>query len=98
MRASCQLQAERYRQICIPLKPDLAEIYAGYREIAQAALARDAELTEKLVADQYERNVRRFIAALQAEAPVAFWIDDTQSRTGVGHRPPQREAGLKPAH
>jgi DNA-binding GntR family transcriptional regulator len=73
MRYSCHLQAERYRQICIPLGPDLDKIYAGYDEIAEAALARSADLTIRLVSEQFERNSRRFVAALESDDITQFW-------------------------
>jgi DNA-binding GntR family transcriptional regulator len=85
MRRSCQLQGERYRQICIPLKPDLDQLHVGYKEIADAALARDTDLTCRFVAEQFQRNARRFVetlvAALEAGTPVAFWNDETPAAT-----------------
>lgn len=73
MRYSCHLQSERYRQICIPLRPDLDRIYVGYDEIAEAALARAVERTIRLVSEQFERNSRRFITTLDSGKATEFW-------------------------
>jgi DNA-binding GntR family transcriptional regulator len=73
MRYSCHLQAERYRQICIPLQPDLDKIYIGYDEIAEAALNRDLTTTVRLVSEQFERNALRFVATFQDGGAAQFW-------------------------
>jgi GntR family carbon starvation induced transcriptional regulator len=73
MRYSCYLQAERYRQICIPLEPDLDKIYVGYDEITEAALARDADETIRLVSEQFDRNARRFVSTFKENGVTQFW-------------------------
>jgi DNA-binding GntR family transcriptional regulator len=83
MRYSCHLQAERYRQICIPLGPDLDEIYVGYDQIADAALSRDADRTIRLVSEQFLRNSRRFVAALESDTVMQFWGASEAPVTGV---------------
>ncbi|MDB5687666.1 MAG: hypothetical protein JWR77_2255 [Rhizorhabdus sp.] len=69
-------QSERYRQLCIPLAPNLDELKIGYEEITKAAIARDLALTTELVAEQFHRNVERFIEALESEGAMRFWVDE----------------------
>jgi DNA-binding GntR family transcriptional regulator len=89
MRYSCHLQGERYRQICVPKGPDLDHIYAGYDEIAEAALARDVDRTISLVSEQLQRNSRRFVAALEGDDETKFW-----SGTGTDLRNASVPAGV----
>jgi len=76
-------QSERYRQLCIPYAPN-DSLRSGYNEITAAAIARDAELTIKLVADQFSRNVDRFAEALDSEETVRFWIDEDGGKGKTG--------------
>lgn len=69
-------QSERYRQLCIPLAPDLTELKSGYEEITAAAIAGDADRTIAFVTEQFHRNVSRFAEALDSEEAVRFWVDE----------------------
>lgn len=80
LRLLLQDQSERYRQLCIPLTPDLDKLKIGYEEITQAAIARDAERTAMLVSEQFHRNVARFIQALESEDAMRFWADETPAK------------------
>jgi DNA-binding GntR family transcriptional regulator len=75
MRDTCNLQAERYRQLCVPRSPSLDQINAGYREITEAAIARDGDRASELMAVQFERNAQRFLDALEDLDSLAFWSD-----------------------
>jgi DNA-binding GntR family transcriptional regulator len=75
MRESCYVQAERYRQICLPFTSELEKIYAGYAEITEAALARDADRAIVLVGEQLRRNAHRFLTVLEEGKEMSFWQD-----------------------
>lgn len=75
MRDTCNLQAERYRQLCVSRGPSLDQIKSGYVEIAEAAIARDADRTVALMEGQFRRNAQRFLDALQDLDNIAFWSD-----------------------
>lgn len=75
MRQHLVDQSERYRQLCIPLA-DVSALKDGYREITEAALARDVEKTTSLVSEQFSRNVLRFANALESEGALRFWADE----------------------
>lgn len=76
LRALLHNQSERYRQLCAPLAPDLSELKRGYKEITEAALARDATRTITHVSEQFQRNVARFVKAMDGDEAVRFWADD----------------------
>lgn len=75
LRKLHQDQSERYRQLCIPFAPN-DSLKSGYDEITAAAIARDADLTIKLVTEQFSRNVDRFAEALDSEETVRFWFEE----------------------
>jgi len=82
MRDTCNLQAERYRQLCVPRGPELDEINAGYVEITEAALLRNADKAVELMILQFRRNARRFLDALQEDADhMAFWGDQEEEES-----------------
>lgn len=67
LRAQLQTHAERYRYLCIPLVPaqEFTEAKTGHADITRAAIARDTELTIRLVTEQFERNVEYLANALE---------------------------------
>lgn len=81
-------QSERYRQICIPLEPGFSNEEAEYREIAAAAVSRNADLTVALVANRFRKNTEHFVTTLRDSfADAAFWCDvsDPPSQPVAGH-------------
>jgi DNA-binding GntR family transcriptional regulator len=80
-------QSERYRQLCIPLTPNLAELKSGYEEITGAALARDADRVIALIAEQFHRNVERFIEAMESEGALRFWVDEPSAVAARARKP-----------
>ncbi len=79
LRQLHQDQSERYRQLCIPYAPN-DSLRSGYDEITAAAISRNADLTIKLVAEQFSRNVDRFAEALDSEQTVRFWIEEETAK------------------
>ena len=79
LRQLHQDQSERYRQLCIPHAPN-DSLRSGYDEITAAAISRDADLTVKLVAQQFSRNVDRFAEALDSEEAVRFWVEEEMGK------------------
>jgi DNA-binding GntR family transcriptional regulator len=68
-------QSERYRQLCIPLTPNIALLKQGYAEITDAAISRDVARTVALVEEQFHRNVSRFVEALESDEALRYWSD-----------------------
>ncbi len=80
-------QSERYRQLCIPLTPNLSELKKGYDEITEAALARDPDRIIALIAEQFNRNVGRFIEAMESESAIRFWVDEPTTAPPKARKP-----------
>lgn len=66
LRDRLQTHAERYRYYCRPMLEPFVEAKLGHAQIAAAALDRNADLTVALIAEQFHRNVNRFVLALEA--------------------------------
>jgi DNA-binding GntR family transcriptional regulator len=82
LRASLDAQAERYRQICLPLEP-ATDHNLGYRDILTAALGRNIALTTVLVTRRFKANAERFAEVLELEGGNArFWADDREQPLG----------------
>lgn len=93
LRRQLHDQSERYRELCIPMTHDIDALKQGYEEITTAALARDVDRTTMLVTKQLQRNVDRFVQALDSEDAVRFWVDEL----GAPKRKATRRRKPKPA-
>lgn len=86
LRASLDMQAERYRQICLPKEP-VSDHRRDYREILAAALKRNIKLTTALVTKRMKENAERFAEVLDIEGGNTRFLADELG-------PPHQESAL----
>lgn len=83
VRASLCVQSSRYLQICIPLGPALPDRERGYRDIADATIARDLDRAVALIADSFKRHTKDFTDALASSLGETQFLCDLEDSSEV---------------